>query len=95
MLELNNLGYKNIICTQPFGCLPNHIVGKGMVRKIKNIHHDVNIVPIDYDPGATRVNQENRIKLMLAIAKEQLDHKELNINPKDINSDIDKEIALV
>ncbi len=95
MLELNNLGYKNIICTQPFGCLPNHIVGKGMVRKIKNIHHDVNIVPIDYDPGATRVNQENRIKLMLAIAKEQLEHKELNINPKDINSDIDKEIALV
>lgn len=93
MLELNKLGYSNIICAQPFGCLPNHIVGKGMVRKIKNNHPDVNIVPIDYDPGATRVNQENRIKLMLAIAKEQLEGKELNIKPKDI--DINKEIASV
>jgi len=97
MLELNKLGYNNIICAQPFGCLPNHIVGKGMIRKIKNNHHDVNIVPIDYDPGATRVNQENRIKLMLAIAKEQLEEKENHIKPKDIhtNIDIDKEIASV
>lgn len=68
MLELINSGTKNIVCTQPFGCLPNHIVGKGMIRKIKDEHPDSNIVAIDYDPGATRINQENRIKLMLANA---------------------------
>ena len=56
---------------RPFGCLPNHIVGKGMIRKIKNLYPQANIVPIDYDPGATRVNQENRIKLMLAVAREE------------------------
>lgn len=70
MMELAESGYGNIVCTQPFGCLPNHIVGKGMIRKLKEIYPQSNIVPIDYDPGATRVNQENRIKLMLAIAKE-------------------------
>ena len=70
MMELAESGYGNIVCTQPFGCLPNHIVGKGMIRKLKELYPQSNIVPIDYDPGATRVNQENRIKLMLAIAKE-------------------------
>ena len=72
MMELVESGYENIICAQPFGCLPNHIVGKGMIRKIKGIMPSANIVPIDYDPGATKVNQENRIKLMLAVAKEKL-----------------------
>jgi len=71
MLELAESGYGNIICAQPFGCLPNHIVGKGMIRKVKEIYPSANIVPIDYDPGATKVNQENRIKLMLAVAREQ------------------------
>lgn len=71
MLELIEQGYENIVCCQPFGCLPNHIVGKGMIRKIKERNPRSNIVPIDYDPGATKVNQENRIKLMLAIAREQ------------------------
>lgn len=71
MLELIENGYNNIICTQPFGCLPNHIVGKGMIRKIRELHANANIVPIDYDPGATKVNQENRIKLMLSVAKEE------------------------
>lgn len=69
MLGLIDEGVDNIIITQPFGCLPNHIVGKGMVRKIKEIHPKANIVSIDYDPGSSRVNQENRIKLMLASAK--------------------------
>ncbi len=73
MIELIKKGYGNIVCTQPFGCLPNHIVAKGMVRPIKELYPDSNIVPIDYDPSATRVNQENRIKLMLAVAKENLD----------------------
>lgn len=69
MAVLAETGTENIICTQPFGCLPNHIVAKGMTRAIKNSHPNANIVAIDYDPGATQVNQENRIKLMLANAR--------------------------
>ncbi len=69
MLELIHSGVPNIVCTQPFGCLPNHIVGKGMIRKIKDDYPWSNVVAIDYDPGATRINQENRIKLMLANAR--------------------------
>lgn len=72
MVELIQSGVKNIICTQPFGCLPNHIVGKGMIRGIKRDYEDANIVAIDYDPGATRINQENRIKLMLSTARNNL-----------------------
>lgn len=69
MAALAESGVENIICAQPFGCLPNHIVAKGMSRAIKEANPEANIVAIDYDPGATRVNQENRIKLMLANAK--------------------------
>ena len=75
MLELIESGFENIVCTQPFGCLPNHINGKGMIRKIKQIDERANIVAIDYDPGAPRVNQENRIKLMLAVDREKLDEQ--------------------
>ena len=76
MRDLYALGYTNIICVQPFGCLPNHIVGKGMIKTLKELDPSINIVPIDYDPGATKVNQENRIKLMLAVANERrLDQK--------------------
>ena len=76
MIELVQGGYPNIVCAQPFGCLPNHIVGKGMVNKIRALYPTANITPIDYDPSATKVNQENRIKLMLAVAKERLDNKD-------------------
>lgn len=69
MLELAEKGVPNIVCTQPFGCLPNHICGKGMMRPIKEKNPNINIVAIDYDAGATEVNQENRIKLMLANSK--------------------------
>lgn len=69
MGALAESGTENIICTQPFGCLPNHIVAKGMSRAVKERYPNANIIAIDYDPGATRVNQENRIKLMLANAK--------------------------
>ena len=72
MIELVQAGYGNIVCAQPFGCLPNHICGKGMINKIRALYPSANITPIDYDPSATRVNQENRIKLMLAVAKENL-----------------------
>ena len=70
MLELADKGVGNIVCTQPFGCLPNHICGKGMMKPIKEKNPSVNIVAIDYDAGATRVNQENRLKLMLANARQ-------------------------
>ena len=70
MLELIDSGFGNIVCAQPFGCLPNHIVGKGMIHKVKALRASANIVSVDYDPGATKVNQENRIKLMLAVARE-------------------------
>ncbi len=73
MIELAESGVKNIVCTQPFGCLPNHICGKGMMKPIKEKIPGVNIVAIDYDAGASAVNQENRLKLMLAAAKRNLE----------------------
>lgn len=75
MLELADSGVKNIICTQPFGCLPNHICGKGMMKPLKDKNPEINIVAIDYDASATRVNQENRIKLMLANARQSTKEK--------------------
>ncbi|MBQ8759672.1 MAG: 2-hydroxyacyl-CoA dehydratase, partial [Clostridia bacterium] len=65
MAELIESGVNNIVCAQPFGCLPNHIVGKGMMKPLKEKYPDSNIVAVDYDAGATKINQENRIKLML------------------------------
>lgn len=73
MMELSHMGVKNIVCAQPFGCLPNHICGKGMMKPIKDQNPDMNIVAIDYDASASRVNQENRIKLMLTTAKQNLE----------------------
>lgn len=73
MLELIDKGVNNIICAQPFGCLPNHIVGKGMMRLIKENNLNANLVAIDYDASASKVNQENRIKLMLATARTNLE----------------------
>ncbi len=76
MLELVDAGYPNIVCTQPFGCLPNHISGKGMIRKIMELDSRANIVAVDYDAGAPKVNQENRIKLMLSIGRENMNKEE-------------------
>lgn len=75
MLELIEDGAPNIVCIQPFGCLPNHITGKGVIKRIRQIHPEANIVPIDYDPGASEVNQINRVKLMLSQAKDNLKEK--------------------
>lgn len=72
MVELVRSGVNNIVCLQPFACLPNHITGKGMFREIKRSYPQANIAPIDYDPGASEVNQLNRIKLMLSVAVENL-----------------------
>ncbi len=73
MLELIHSGTTNIVCTQPFGCLPNHVVGKGVIKEIRHRYPDANIVAIDYDPGASEVNQLNRIKLMLSTANKKLE----------------------
>ncbi len=72
MMELIHGGVNNIVCIQPFGCLPNHIVGKGVIKEIRRTHPTANIVAIDYDPGASEVNQLNRIKLMLSTAQKNL-----------------------
>jgi predicted nucleotide-binding protein (sugar kinase/HSP70/actin superfamily) len=81
MLELIHTGTSNIVCTQPFACLPNHIVGKGVIKKLRHQYPDSNIVAIDYDPGASEVNQLNRIKLMLSTAQKNL-AKELTLQQK-------------
>ncbi|MBR6514643.1 MAG: 2-hydroxyacyl-CoA dehydratase [Clostridia bacterium] len=72
MLEFADNGYENIVIVQPFGCLPCHVAAKGMINKVRRIDPRLNVVDIEYDPGATKVNQENRIKLMLVVAKEKL-----------------------
>lgn len=77
MLELIESGASNIVCIQPFGCLPNHIVGKGVIKKLRHMNPTANIVAIDYDPGASEVNQLNRIKLMLSTAMKNLDKETL------------------
>ena len=72
MIELIHDGVPNIVCCQPFACLPNHVVGKGVIKAIRHAHPGSNIVAIDYDPGASEVNQLNRIKLMLEAAKRKI-----------------------
>lgn len=72
MIELINSGVNNIVCAQPFACLPNHVVGKGVIKAIRQQYPKSNIVAIDYDPGASEVNQLNRIKLMLSTARKNL-----------------------
>ncbi len=76
MAELLTTGVPNIVCIQPFACLPNHVVGKGVVKQLKKAYPQANIVAVDYDPGASEVNQLNRIKLMLSTAKNRLEGKE-------------------
>ena len=72
MLELIHSDVPNIVCTQPFGCLPNHIVGKGVIKELRHAYPNSNIIAVDYDPGASEVNQLNRIKLMLATAQKNI-----------------------
>ncbi len=73
VLEFAEHGYENVVCVQPFGCLPCHVAVKGVLNKVRQVNPKVNAVDIEYDPGATKVNQENRIKLMLAVARENLE----------------------
>ena len=75
MVELIKSGAPNIVCIQPFACLPNHVVGKGVIKLLRKTYPESNIVAVDYDPGASEVNQLNRIKLMLNSAKKNLEAK--------------------
>ena len=85
MIEYIEHGIPNIVCVQPFACLPNHVVGKGVIKTIRSMYPDANISPVDYDPGASETNQANRIKLLMTVAKDNL---ETQINRKKA---IDKE----
>ncbi|WP_417178331.1 acyl-CoA dehydratase activase-related protein [Adlercreutzia equolifaciens] len=76
MVELIRSGCPNVVCTQPFACLPNHVVGKATIKELRRRYPESNIVAVDYDPGASEVNQLNRIKLMIAVAKANLAEKE-------------------
>ena len=78
IVELIHMGCSNIVCCQPFGCLPNHIVGKGVIKKVRATYPEANIVAIDFDPGASEVNQLNRIKLLLSAANKKLKNSEAN-----------------
>ncbi|WP_029452996.1 2-hydroxyacyl-CoA dehydratase [Clostridium algidicarnis] len=90
MIELIESGTQNIICMQPFACLPNHVTGKGMIKALKANYPKANIVAVDYDPGASEVNQLNRIKLMLSAAFKNL---EKPIKPKEIEEIEEKQLA--
>ena len=72
MLLMLQKGVSNILCLQPFGCLPNHVTGKGVVKELKRRHPEANLAAVDYDPGASEVNQLNRIKLMMSVARDNL-----------------------
>ena len=79
MVEYIEHGIPNIVCVQPFACLPNHVVGKGVIKTIRSKYPEANISPIDYDPGASEANQTNRIKLLMTVAKDNLKNKQKSI----------------
>ncbi len=83
MAELLESGVNNIICMQPFACLPNHVTGKGMIRALKHRYPESNIVAVDYDPGASQVNQVNRIRLMMSVARENMQQAQVKNTPKE------------
>lgn len=86
MLELIHNGVENIVCAQPFGCLPNHVVGKGVIKELRRSYPQSNIIAVDYDPGASEVNQLNRIKLMLATAQKNLQKRTSDDNGRNSGS---------
>ena len=96
MIEYIEHGIPNIVCVQPFACLPNHVVGKGVIKTIREKYPNANISPVDYDPGASEANQTNRIKLLMTVAKDNLMKSEQELNAikyenmiKVENNDID------
>ena len=88
MIEYIEHGIPNIVCVQPFACLPNHVVGKGVIKTIRDKYPYANISPIDYDPGASEANQTNRIKLWMAVAKDNLrkeENEKLALEKENLN----------
>ncbi|MDI9590948.1 MAG: acyl-CoA dehydratase activase-related protein [Acidobacteriota bacterium] len=87
MIELIESGAPNVVCAQPFACLPNHVVGKSVIKRLRQLYPQSNIVAVDYDPGASEVNQLNRIKLMISVAKENLrEHGEFRLEGDDVDA---------
>ena len=96
MIEYIENDIPNIVCVQPFACLPNHVVGKGVIKTIRNKYPDANIAPVDYDPGASEANQANRIKLMMTVAKDNLkiQQKEIeNLNKENLSENKEEKIT--
>ena len=89
MVEYIENGIPNIVCVQPFACLPNHVVGKGVIKTIRSKYPEANITPVDYDPGASETNQANRIKLLMAVAKDNLKLKENEKHAIDKENEIE------
>ena len=90
MVELIRTGAPNVVCTQPFACLPNHVVGKAVIKELRRRYPESNIVAVDYDPGASEVNQLNRIKLMISVAKANLEAKEGEARAlRDVSRELD------
>ena len=91
MVELIRTGAPNVVCAQPFACLPNHVVGKAVIKELRRRYPESNIVAVDYDPGASEVNQLNRIKLMISVAKANLEGKEAEARRmRDVARDAEK-----
>ena len=86
MIEYIENNIPNIVCVQPFACLPNHVVGKGVIKTLREKYPDANISPVDYDPGASEVNQANRIKLLMTVAKDNLKKKESEKHSLDLEN---------
>jgi predicted CoA-substrate-specific enzyme activase len=95
MVELIRSGVTNIVCMQPFACLPNHVTGKGMIKELRNKYPEANIVAVDYDPGASEVNQLNRIKLMLSAAFKNMDKSAETSHPVNMHNNVkDEELVI-
>lgn len=91
MVEYIEHGIPNIVCVQPFACLPNHVVGKGVIKSIREKYPYANISPIDYDPGASETNQTNRIKLLTTVAKDNLTKKTQSKKAIEIENIVDEQ----
>ena len=94
MVEYIEHDIPNIICAQPFACLPNHVVGKGVIKSIREKYPNANISPIDYDPGASETNQTNRIKLLMTVAKDNLNKKQKNKKAIEIENVVNKNLKI-
>ncbi|WP_461206506.1 acyl-CoA dehydratase activase-related protein [Clostridium sp. DL1XJH146] len=94
MVELIETGVKNIVCVQPFACLPNHVTGKGMIKELRRRYKKANIVAVDYDPGASEVNQLNRIKLMLSVANKNLSEEIIEEETIKVTNNSNEELNL-